>query len=189
MLNLQRWKKFLCKTYLSTTQAGPGRTVKERLQQTSPNHVQRNFFISVECQFCLQYYIPPVDSVPAELSRQRSSSSVSFRLLSPGAQKKITVVKLRMRKLSRIEFRVSQGPLESLHRSRSTERIYSVRESFAGSRPIGPSLAKWMRWMKKAIKRSESCKKYGNQKYYCHMAHVARTFDKIGSSPVIAALH
>ena len=41
-------RKSLSKTYLSRTQAGPGRAVKEQHKQTSPNHVQELFLSSVE---------------------------------------------------------------------------------------------------------------------------------------------
>ena len=41
-------RKSLCKTYLSRTQAGPGRAVKEQHKQTSPNHVQELFLSSVD---------------------------------------------------------------------------------------------------------------------------------------------
>ena len=42
-----RADKSVCKTYLSRTQAGPGRAVKEHHKQTSPNHVQELFLSSV----------------------------------------------------------------------------------------------------------------------------------------------
>ena len=41
-------RKSLCKTYLSRTQAGPGRAVKEQHKQTSPNHVQGLFLSYVQ---------------------------------------------------------------------------------------------------------------------------------------------
>ena len=39
-------RKSLCKTYLSRTQAGPGRAVKEQQEQILPNHMERIFLCS-----------------------------------------------------------------------------------------------------------------------------------------------
>ena len=48
-------RKSLCKTYLSRTQAGPGRAVKEQHKQTSPNHVQELFLSSVHQEPLIRY--------------------------------------------------------------------------------------------------------------------------------------
>ena len=56
---------------LSSTQAGPGRAVKEQQEQNSPNHVQRVNLISVVIQFSrviiVRGTLPPLPSFQHQL--------------------------------------------------------------------------------------------------------------------------
>ena len=49
--NTYRDEIYSLQILLSRTQAGPGRTVKEKQEEISPNHVQRINLISVQCVF------------------------------------------------------------------------------------------------------------------------------------------